>query len=500
MLPDKYEARARVFVDPSTALKPVIQGLAIEQDVSAELNFVRQSIMSRPHLQKIISEIGTAPAVQTPEAWAKAADALGERVEIVTVSPGGTEAGAAPSKVYTISYQDTNRDRSIKVVQLLLDSFMEGTLGGKRNGSLEAQAFVEGQIKEYETRLGAAEQRLAEFKKANVGMVPGDTQSDYFSRLQTEIDGVKKAQTALGIAVTRRAALAEQLRGEGPLAAGSIQMGGGRNANGQGGGDDTLSRIQETQTKLDELLLRFTDKHPDVIALRQTLEELKNRRAKEIEALKRGDAGAAAATGASSNPVYQSIQLQLNQADVEIAGLRGELSDHQQKVVELRRVVDTVPQVEAEFARLNRDYTVNKTQYTALVERLEKARLGEEAEEKGSVRFEIIDPPSADFHPVSPKRTLLLLAALFAAVAGGIGVAYLLAALHPVFHTARQLGEFTGVTILGAVSATQGPEKVSRVRRQYVFYSMACGALFVALVVVVIVGRTMSPLGFGPHH
>ncbi len=162
--------------------------------------------------------------------------------------------------------------------------------------------------------------------------------------------------------------------------------------------------------------------------------------------------------------------------------------------------MDTVPQVEAEFARLNRDYTVNKTQYTALVERLEKARLGEEAEEKGSVRFEIIDPPSADFHPVSPKRTLLLLAALFAAVAGGIGVAYLLAALHPVFHTARQLGEFTGATILGAVSATQGPEKVSRVRRQYVFYSMACGALFVALVVVVIVGRTMSPLGFGPHH
>ncbi len=334
MLPDKYEARARVFVDPSTALKPVIQGLAIEQDVSAELNFVRQSIMSRPHLQKIISEIGTAPAVQTPEAWAKAADALGERVEIVTVSPAGSEAGTAPSKVYTISYQDTNRDRSIKVVQLLLDSFMEGTLGGKRNGSLEAQAFVEGQIKEYETRLGAAEQRLAEFKKANVGMVPGDTQSDYFTRLQTEIDGVKKAQTALGIAVTRRGALAEQLRGEGPLAAGSIQMGGGRNANGQGGGDDTLSRIQETQTKLDELLLRFTDKHPDVIALRQTLEELKNRRAKEIEALKRGDAGAAAATGASSNPVYQSIQLQLNQADVEIAGLRGELSDHQQKVIE----------------------------------------------------------------------------------------------------------------------------------------------------------------------
>ena len=92
-----------------------------------------------------------------------------------------------------------------------------------------------------------------------------------------------------------------------------------------------------------------------------------------------------------SATVYQSIQLALNTADVEIAGLRGELGDHQQKVSELRRMVDTMPQVEAEFARLNRDYAVNKAQYTALVDRLEKARLGGEADATGSVRFEIID-------------------------------------------------------------------------------------------------------------
>lgn len=498
VLPDKYEARARVFVDPSTVLKPVIQGLAIEQDVNAELNLVRQSLMSRPHLQKIIDETGLAAAAKTPEAKAKAVDALGDRIDIVSVSPPGTEAGTAPSRVYTISYQDTNRDRSIKVVKILLDAFMEGTLGGKRNGSHEAQAFVESQIKEYETRLGQAEQRLAEFKKANVGMVPGDTSSDYFTRLQTEIDAVKKAQTSLGIAETRRAALAQQLRGEGPLAAGSPQTTGGRNGNGQGG-DDTLSRIQETQAKLEDLLLRFTDKHPDVVALRQTLDDLKARRAQEIEALKRGDAGAAAVTGASSNPVYQSIQLQLNQADVEIAGLRGELSDHQQKVVELRRMVDTMPQVEAEFARLNRDYTVNKTQYTALVERLEKARLGEEAEEKGSVRFEIIDPPAADFHPVAPKRTLMLLGTLLAAIAAGGGVAYLLTSFRPVFHNAKQLGDLTGATILGVVSALRAPGHEFQLRRQYIVYSLACSALFVALVVVVIVGRTLSPLTLSVH-
>jgi polysaccharide chain length determinant protein (PEP-CTERM system associated) len=308
------------------------------------------------------------------------------------------------------------------------------------------------------------------------------------------MDAVKKTQTALGIAETRRAALAQQLRGEGPLAAAAQPTVAG-GPNGTKGGD-TLSRIQETQAKLDDLLLRFTEKHPDVIALRQTLADLQQRRAQELEALKRGDPGAAVATGASANPVYQSIQLQLNQADVEIAGLRGELSDHEQKVTALRRMVDTMPQVEAEFARLNRDYVVNKAQYAALVERLEKARLGGEADATGSVRFEILDAPSADFNPVSPKRTPLLLGVLLAALAAGVGAAYLLTMLRPVFHTAKQLGEITGAAVLGVVSATRSAGLAIASRRQYVTYSLACGALLMALVGVVLVGRTFSPLSF----
>ena len=42
-----------------------------------------------------------------------------------------------------------------------------------------------------------------------------------------------------------------------------------------------------------------------------------------------------AASGASTNPVVQSIQLQLNQADVEIASLNGEITQHRNKAAEL---------------------------------------------------------------------------------------------------------------------------------------------------------------------
>ena len=38
VLPNVYESNARIFADTRTALTPVIKGLAIEQDVAAQLS------------------------------------------------------------------------------------------------------------------------------------------------------------------------------------------------------------------------------------------------------------------------------------------------------------------------------------------------------------------------------------------------------------------------------------------------------------------------------
>jgi len=55
-------------------LKPVIQGIAIEQDVNSELNFVKQSLLSRAHLQKIVNETGLGARVSNQQAMARVLD------------------------------------------------------------------------------------------------------------------------------------------------------------------------------------------------------------------------------------------------------------------------------------------------------------------------------------------------------------------------------------------------------------------------------------------
>jgi len=315
-----------------------------------------------------------------------------------------------------------------------------------------------------------------------VGLMPSE-QGGYFTQLQNEVDAEKKAETALAIALSRREELSKQLHGDAAISAAG-PSGSMVGATGVATGGDTVSRIQETQAKLDELLLKYTDKHPDVIATRAALADLKQRRQSEMESLRRGDASAVASSGAGNNPVYQSIQLELNKQDVEIAALRRELAQHQGTVAELRQRLNSAPQVEAEYQALNRDYDVNKAEYSALLENYQKARLGEKADNAGSVRFEVVLPPTAPLATVWPRRTLALAGVLLAALLAGAGVAYGLNLLRPVVASSRTVAGVTAFPVLGSVGAAFPVHRRAEVRADAWRFGVVASSLLLGFILV----------------
>ena len=474
-LPDRYEASARVFVDARTALSRATEGLAMTTDIDSQIERVREGLLGGPRLEEVARKEGLQIAGATPTERQNVISQLRERIQI---NPRG-------GGLYVISYADTNRERSLRVVDRILNHFVEDTLGGKREGSEQAQQFLQEQISQDEHRLAAAEERLAAFKKKNVGLLPG-SQRDYFSRLQDEMEALRKAQGDLTIAQRRREELLRQTRGEPLLASGGATTDATPKLGALAGDNDIAARIRETQSRRDELLLKFTEKHPDVIALGDTLRELKERQQADIDAVRQGDVGAAARMGLGSNPVFQNVQVQLNQTDVEIAALRGQVNESQRRIANLKQLVDTAPEVEAESARLNRDYEVTRTRYQALVQRLEQGRLSQQAEETGIVRFEVIDPPRAPLEPTAPKRPLLILAVLVAALAAGVGLAGVLHRLKPVFSSAQQLNEITGLPVLGVVSLTWVDKHKARQRGRAFVYTWAASLLIMVAGVLLL--------------
>ena len=489
VMPNSYEATARVYVDASTGLKPLLQGLAVEQDVDAQLSLVRQAMLGRPALEKVARETDLFLDARSPQQMDALLADLGQTIEITNViDERERRSRAQPDSLYLIRYHSGNRETALAVVRQLLDTFVEDTLGGNRSGSESAQRFLKEQVDDYGKRLGEAERALAEFKKANLGLVPGEG-GDYFTRIQVQTEEAKRARAELAVALNRRAELERQLRGERQTAVPTTSAGAAGTST-----TETSMRLAEAQKRLDELTLRYTDKHPDVVATRETIKQLEQRQEEELAAMRRGEGPATASLAAS--PVYQNIQMALNQTEVEIASLRSKIGLAESNIADLRRVANSAPEVEAEYARLTRDYEVTRAQYNSLLERLEKAKLSEQADQTGIVRFEIIDPPMAAFAPVAPNRPLLIAGVFAAALALGGGLAYLLNQMKPVFSNSRSLAEATGLPVLGAVTAAWLSDVRERRKKELLVFAGSCAGLLV--VFLVLAGwQLAAPVGLG---
>jgi hypothetical protein len=189
------------------------------------------------------------------------------------------------------------------------------------------------------------------------------------------------------------------------------------------------------------------------------------------------------------NPVYQNLRLALSQADADLAAIRGQMQAQQAVVGELRGRINAIPEVEAELTRLNRDYEVNKTQYDTLLQRLESARISEQAEQSAdNVKFRVIEPPIVPVKPGGPKRLEMNVLVLIAALGGGLGLALLLALMHPTFVAREVLERVTGIRVIGTISAVLRSSVDPWYRRQ----SVLVGSAISLLVVVFMVNQFLS--------
>jgi polysaccharide chain length determinant protein (PEP-CTERM system associated) len=488
LIPNTYQASAQIFVDTGTTLSQATKGISLNDNVNDQIERVTSAILGTPQLEKVANQTNLMAGALTPEQQQTVIENLRQNISVTGSLTGRNRDSSAA--LFTITYKDKNRIRALTVVNRLLNDFIEGSLLSKTQGSQQAEQFLTAQIEAYGRRLSATEQQLANFKRRNIGLVPGE-KGDFFTRLQDNNDKLTQLQESLYVAQRKREALAQELKAGQQFTAGSFGAPQGR----QGAAVlDTEQQIAELRQKLDQLLLRYTDRYPTVITLKGTIKELEARQRKQMAAAQKGNVGAASALGLTANPVYQQLEEQYNAEEVQIASLQQQISDRKKKIASLKAAVNTAPLVQAEYARLTRNYTVTKTQYDALLARLDSTRLGQQAASTGLVKFQVVNPPTAPFTPVEPKRALLLIATFFLALGAGAGVAYLLQLMRPVFVSARQLGAATGLTVLGEVSMAWAGEHRAERHRGVVRYACWTAALFVAAAAVLVLHGQIANL------
>ena len=205
--PIAYEASARVYVDTQTVLKPLMAGLAVQPNIDEQIGMLARTIIARPNIEKIMHSANLDVSATSQIERDQMVDALTKRIRFTS---SGLE------NIYTISYQDTNPDRSKRVVQDLLSLFVESGLGNKRRDSVSARRFIDEQIKGYEQKLAEAENRLKEFKLKNMEFTSG-TGQDYFTRMSLLSEEATKVRAELRVSRTDARRLRRELAGEDPV-------------------------------------------------------------------------------------------------------------------------------------------------------------------------------------------------------------------------------------------------------------------------------------------
>lgn len=460
VVPDRYKASAQVYVDTDTVLKPLMAGLTFQPDIDQQLQMLARTLVSRSNVERLVA----IPTLHFDVEPGAAREALVVRLmRDIKVLPTGA------GNLFEISYRGDSPERAQRLVEATLDLFTHAGPNAKRRDAEDAGRFIEAQISDYDAKLREAENRLKEFKVRHFG-VSGQSNEDFFTRMSGLTEEVNRLRLQLNSALQSRDAYRRELAVEEELPPELAPRTHGPALQG------AIDRLDAQRKHLDELRNRFTESHPEVIATRDVVAAMEAdvRRRREAEERTLAKFGKSAKGAAS--PVYQRLRILLAEAEAQVASLRSQLEVKQAGLERVRALAGRMPQVEAEFAQLNRDYDVIRKNYDQMVARRESAKLGEKLDQSSRLaEFRVIDPPMVSRWPVFPSKVYLALLTLLLAPAAGLAAAYVADRLRPTVDDERSLRMVSGRPVLGTVS--WGPTGRVRRRQQVVAIGFATAAL-----------------------
>lgn len=475
-IPDQYEASARIYVDTQSILKPLMAGLTVQPNVEQQVGMLSRTLISRPNVEKLIRMADLDLKSDSKLEQEALVDRLTKEIQI---------RNTGRDNLYSLAFRDSDQEKSKRVIQSLVSIFVESSLGASRKDTDSAKTFLNEQIKQYETKLEEAETRLKEFRMRNLDNQASDGK-DAPARVAEIGKQLEQAKLELREAENARDAAKAQLAAEksqgGSLATASLLQ----ESSISVATPEIDARLADQKRSLDNLLQRYTDQHPDVQTTRRLIKDLEEQKRKEVAELRKAALATAAPTaaGGTSSLAAQELNRMMATSEVQVAALKARVGEFAARYAQARESLKTSPQIEAEQAQLNRDYGVIKKSYEDLVARRQSAVMSGELDvASGVADFKLIDPPRVSPKPVAPNRLLLLPAALGAALAAGLVIAFLGSQLRPVFTDANELRMKTGLPLLGVISmslseAERRQERLGLIR----FFGASAGLVGVFVV------------------
>lgn len=443
-LPDEYESSATFvvlqprisqrFVEPFVPMAPTDAFLAMNRE-----------ILSRTQLVKIIEDLGLYPALREKNA---SPDTLAAemRKHIDVEAQDWTKLGEIVS--FRMSYRARSPEIAQEVTARLANLFIEEN-ARKRNSQAETTTrFLSEQIETARQRMAEQEQRVRDYKVKNLEQLPQQQQAllGALTELRIRLQSVSSSLIR-----------AEQQRG-------SLRA----LLNNHAG---------KLENDKQELLRRYTPKHPEVVRKEQEIARVRLMAA-QLEAGKPADG----ADGGVDDPQMAMLRTQIAENVAEVESLRREQDRINADLARNQALLRLTPVREQELTDILRDYDLYKKDYADLLEKKLNADLSANLDQKNEgQQFRMVDAPTMPDRPSGPKRLKISLGASGAGMALGLVLAFFADNRRRVFYSEKEIRSSYAVPMVVAIPPLPtGAEQKQRRRRILAECVAACVSLVLA--------------------
>lgn len=441
VLPKEYRSTATLAV-AAPVVSPNLVNQAAQFDNQERLRVLSQQLLASGILARVAQEEGLGNASDE-----RLLSRMRNNISIAVPDPVAQVNEPRRLDAFLVSYGDPQPVRAQRVTNRLVTVFVDESSKRRAANAVDTSAFLENQLKASQQRLADLEARLRTSKEAFMGQLPEQTQAN-LSTLSGLRQQLEANATALRGEQDRLSMVERQLEGARQGSAEVIVVPG---PNGTAQPQTLESRVLQLQRELAEARAIYTPRHPEV----QRLED-------DLKAA-RLDAQAEKAKPASDrlaqlalDPTFRQLTADREMSRLRIRDLQRSDNDLRRQIATYQARVESAPRVEQQLAAVQRDYDLERQQYSELSSKHHAASIAESVERNRSgEQFTVLYPASLPSAPTKPVPWRVMLIAVVAGICLGAGATLGREYLDRSVHDVRDLRDEFQLPVLGEVARIQ---------------------------------------------
>ncbi len=457
--PKVYRSSTVILVQPQEVPYDYVRP-TITSDAIARLNTLKEQVMSRPRLEKIIIEYNLYQKVRAAKTMFDAVERMRRHVEIKINEPGGSRRRHEAPASFEVSFAGADPGKVRDVTATIAKLFIEDNLRLRESQAVSTSRFLERELEGMREELRRKEERVRQFKEEHIGMLPEQMENNYriLAQLQQHLDSLNAIfqQTE-----NRKVLLQAQLGRLKTLQAEALEA---RVSLSSAANSQRPLSLEELRQKLEILQSRYRDQHPDVIILKKTIARLEEKKEDTDPEADLGGHNNASSIRSEAQRLLivqkEDLIIQLKLIDKEIDKYTDEKGQTSTQIKAYRNRIEGGPKVEAMFVDLRRGYEEAQENYQSLLQKKMQAKLAENLErtQKGE-QFIVLDPANLSLKPFKPDILKVLIRGFMAALASGLGLGFVKEYLDPTFHSGKDLEYDLHLPVIVSIPVIMTPKR-----------------------------------------